>query len=102
MDKINFAKVGPARDESEKEEPAKDKSALQRVAPLKTDIENPAQDAPLDATVDADQLPTMLGFDQARIVDWDSPQDPANPQNWTGARKWMIIILVSAITFNQL
>ena len=102
MDKINFVKVGPAHDESEKEQPAKDISALQPVAPLKADIENPAQDAPLDTTVDADQLPTMLGSDQARIVDWDSPQDPTNPQNWTGARKWMIIILVSAITFNQL
>ena len=102
MEKINLEKLGPARDESEKEQPAKDKSTLQPVASPKTYTENPAQDALLDTMVDPDWLPTMLGSDQGRIIDWDSPQDPKNPQNWTDARKWMIILLVSAITFNQL
>lgn len=35
------------------------------------------------------------------IVDWDGPEDHENPQNWTSTRKWIIIISVSAITFNQ-
>lgn len=38
---------------------------------------------------------------QGILVDWDGPDDPQNPQNWTGTRKWSIIILISAITFNQ-
>ena len=34
------------------------------------------------------------------IVDWDGPDDPQNPMNWTDTRKWTIIALVSALTFN--
>lgn len=32
---------------------------------------------------------------------WDEPadQDPANPMNWSNARKWTIIATVSFITF---
>ncbi|KAJ0109637.1 hypothetical protein J7T55_014199 [Diaporthe amygdali] len=31
----------------------------------------------------------------ANVVDWDGPQDPENPQNWTIVKKWTHIILVS-------
>lgn len=31
----------------------------------------------------------------ANVVDWDGPQDPENPQNWTSGKKWTHIILVS-------
>jgi hypothetical protein len=34
------------------------------------------------------------------IVDWEGPDDPANPLNWSSARKTFIIIIVSAVTFN--
>ncbi|KAI0423600.1 major facilitator superfamily domain-containing protein [Xylaria sp. FL1042] len=34
------------------------------------------------------------------IVDWDGPDDPANPLNWSSARKTFIIAVVSAVTFN--
>ncbi|KAF2121940.1 major facilitator superfamily domain-containing protein [Lophiotrema nucula] len=33
------------------------------------------------------------------IVDWDGPDDPQNPMNWTFNKKWGTVILVSAITF---
>ncbi|KAF7552301.1 hypothetical protein G7046_g7463 [Stylonectria norvegica] len=33
------------------------------------------------------------------IVDWDGPNDPANPQNWSNARKTVTVALVAAITF---
>jgi hypothetical protein len=36
---------------------------------------------------------------ESKIVDWDGPNDPANPLNWTPLRKWSIISLVSYITF---
>lgn len=33
------------------------------------------------------------------LVDWDGPDDPANPKNWTKKRKWMATITVSLFTF---
>jgi multidrug resistance protein len=32
------------------------------------------------------------------IVDWDGPDDPANPQNWTAKKKWGIIAALAAVT----
>lgn len=32
------------------------------------------------------------------IVDWDGPDDPANPQNWRGAIKWGQIAVISFLT----
>lgn len=33
------------------------------------------------------------------LVTWDSPDDPANPKNWTMRRKWGATIIVSLFTF---
>jgi hypothetical protein len=33
------------------------------------------------------------------IVWWDGPNDPQNPMNWSKARRWGAIYIVSAITF---
>lgn len=32
------------------------------------------------------------------IVDWDGPDDPANPMNWSSAKKFAAIGIVSLIT----
>jgi hypothetical protein len=32
------------------------------------------------------------------IVDWDGPDDPANPMNWSSAKKIGAIIMVAFIT----
>jgi hypothetical protein len=32
------------------------------------------------------------------IVDWDGPDDPENPQNWTKGRKWGLISVLAAVT----
>jgi hypothetical protein len=32
------------------------------------------------------------------IIDWDGPDDTANPMNWTFGKKWLNMGLVSAIT----
>ncbi|KAH7391923.1 major facilitator superfamily domain-containing protein [Pyrenochaeta sp. MPI-SDFR-AT-0127] len=32
------------------------------------------------------------------IVDWDGPDDPANPQNWPAKKKWGIISALGAVT----
>ena len=49
-----------------------------------------------------DGLPTTTSssVEHSDIVDWDGPDDPENPLNWSPARKWTTIVLVSAITFN--
>ncbi|KAH8721625.1 major facilitator superfamily transporter [Ilyonectria robusta] len=36
----------------------------------------------------------------ANIVDWDGPDDPANPQNWSPLKKWGNIVVLAIITFN--
>jgi hypothetical protein len=33
------------------------------------------------------------------VVDWDGPEDPANPMNWPSWRKIFTVGIVSAITF---
>lgn len=33
------------------------------------------------------------------IVDWDGPDDPANPKNWTSKKKWANIYVLAALTF---
>lgn len=38
--------------------------------------------------------------DDISVVDWDGPNDPSNPMNWSSSRKWTAIGLVSFNTFN--
>ncbi|TFY54475.1 hypothetical protein EVG20_g9687 [Dentipellis fragilis] len=33
------------------------------------------------------------------IVDWDGPEDPANPKNWTIREKWIATAFASSFTF---
>ncbi|RDB16595.1 Efflux pump vrtL [Hypsizygus marmoreus] len=35
----------------------------------------------------------------AIIVDWDGPDDPANPKNWPYRQKWAATLVVSSFTF---
>lgn len=35
------------------------------------------------------------------IVDWDGPDDPENPLNWSSTRRTLIIIFVSSYTFTS-
>ncbi|KAF2034710.1 membrane transporter [Setomelanomma holmii] len=32
------------------------------------------------------------------IVDWDGPDDPANPQNWSMSKKWRIVAALGTVT----
>lgn len=42
-----------------------------------------------------------IGVLNANVVDWNNAEDIENPQNFKSREKWTIIVLVSAITFNQ-
>ncbi|KAJ7347886.1 MFS polyamine transporter [Mycena albidolilacea] len=33
-------------------------------------------------------------------INWDGPDDPANPQNWTDRRKWTITLIIVIMTVN--
>ncbi|MCJ1470145.1 hypothetical protein MMC07_008790 [Pseudocyphellaria aurata] len=44
-------------------------------------------------------IPEQSEFEMENLVDWDGLEDAKNPMNWTPARKWATIALVSAITF---
>jgi hypothetical protein len=38
-------------------------------------------------------------IENPNLVDWDGPDDPKNPMNWSSIHKWTTIGLVSTITF---
>lgn len=37
---------------------------------------------------------------EAKPVSWEGPHDPKNPQNWSEARKWLIMSVTGIITVN--
>ena len=48
---------------------------------------------------DTDFQPHTTDPIDPNIVDWDGPNDPENPINWTTGRKWSNIAIMAAITF---
>ena len=46
------------------------------------------------------EIQTSEGHETPQIVDWDGPNDHANPMNWSLLRKWITIGLVSFNTLN--
>ena len=67
------------------------------------DVEKGAQSRALSAHTDEQTLSGDAALSEAEardpnIVDWDGPDDPANPQNWPAKKKWGIIAALGAIT----
>ncbi|KAJ4002921.1 hypothetical protein NW766_012570 [Fusarium irregulare] len=53
---------------------------------------------------DLEEGSTSVEFDEPadndpNIVNWDGPDDPANPQNWSMKKKTVTVIIVSSVTF---
>ncbi|KAM0361530.1 hypothetical protein ACHAP4_001998 [Fusarium culmorum] len=53
---------------------------------------------------DLEEGSTSVEFDDVvendpNIVNWDGPDDPANPQNWSMGKKTVTVIIVSSVTF---
>ncbi|KAI6791545.1 MFS general substrate transporter [Hortaea werneckii] len=63
------------------------------------DSSNASINEPLD---DPEKGPVAAENEQEdldpNIIDWDGPDDPANPINWTATRKWTNIAVLSALT----
>jgi multidrug resistance protein len=51
-----------------------------------------------ERTLSGDALEEPQEPQDPHIVDWDSPSDPANPQNWKASKKWGIIAALGAVT----
>ncbi|EIW57767.1 MFS polyamine transporter [Trametes versicolor FP-101664 SS1] len=48
---------------------------------------------------DDDDGETRSTEEDLLIVDWDGPDDPRNPKNWSYKKKWAATLIVSAFTF---
>ncbi len=57
-----------------------------------SNIDKELQDASLEAA------PPSKGEDAtANIIDWDGPNDAANPINWPSSKRWAHIIIVAIL-----
>ncbi|KAG2157948.1 MFS polyamine transporter [Suillus bovinus] len=54
---------------------------------------------PHDTEIGIGELPATTNNADVLIVDWDGPDDPQNPKNWSYRRKWAATIIVSSFTF---
>jgi hypothetical protein len=63
-----------------------------------------AVDEDLKRERDLEEGSTSVEFDEPvdndpNIVNWDGPDDPANPQNWSIKKKTITVMIVSSVTF---
>lgn len=54
-----------------------------------------------DVSAEKTEEPKVVGSEDDMDIFWDEPadQDPTNPMNWSMARKWSIVAMISFITF---
>lgn len=36
-------------------------------------------------------------FPETEIVDWDGDDDPTNPRNWPGSKRWAHVVVISIL-----
>lgn len=94
----------PAREAQDLNE--KDSEAYQHGQDADTYVADPekgAQSQALSTHTDehtlSDDAPAQEEARDPNIVDWDGPDDPANPLNWPAKKKWSIIAALGAVTF---
>lgn len=75
----------------QKERHEKEKEQEQHVAGEKPED----KDKNSDPSGDKEKDPDAAAVVDPNIVDWDGPDDPANPRNWSMSRKMLNISLVS-------
>ncbi|KAI9366748.1 MFS multidrug transporter-like protein [Zopfochytrium polystomum] len=51
-----------------------------------------------DSTQDLEARGSSKASNSNKIVDWDGPDDPANPRNWSNLKKWTVVAMLSIIT----
>ncbi|KAI0292739.1 major facilitator superfamily domain-containing protein [Russula brevipes] len=73
-------------------------TAAERVVPRAHDE---SARGPSPSTLVRDHLlsPSSTSDDHVLTVDWEGPNDPENPRNWSFRKKWGATVIVSAFTF---
>lgn len=61
--------------------------------------DDPHKPAP-KSLMDEKSSPTPSPESDPNLVTWDGPNDPANPQNWSKSRKWVITAICIIMTVN--
>jgi hypothetical protein len=61
--------------------------------------EKDVEKGPIPRSMASTSIPDGETEQDPNIIDFDGPDDPANPMNWRFAKKWGMVFLVSAITF---
>lgn len=45
------------------------------------------------------EVETQVAAVNPSVVDWDGPDDPQNPMNWSSGLKWGNVAVISSVTF---
>lgn len=99
-----------SRDDLAEEEPEQDPREIEEEEREETEEE---AESPTSAEKDEKDLEKQLSrlqksqsrtsskrsLKDPNLVDWDGPDDTANPKNWTYGRKWAATFVVSSFTF---
>lgn len=90
----------PAREAQDLNE--KDSEAYQHGQDADTYAADSEKDAQSQVYTDERTLSADASAQEARdpdIVDWDGPDDPANPLNWPAKKKWSIVGALATVCF---
>lgn len=74
---------------------------------IKTDIDHDKDEQYDEKDQDSNEPPAssqaapapQADDESTNLVDWDGPEDPENPQNWSGKYKWYVIMIFACMTF---
>ena len=70
---------------------------------LNKDVEKGTVTTPTTSSnEDKEETPMEMGKQEEHdpnLVDWDGPDDPENPQNFSKLRKWYTTMILSSLTF---
>ncbi|KAI9366747.1 MFS multidrug transporter [Zopfochytrium polystomum] len=51
-----------------------------------------------DVDVKASSSRVAIQVESTKVVDWDGPDDPQNPRNWSAVKKWSVVAMLSIFT----
>jgi hypothetical protein len=97
-DNHEFQRVGTDAEAAKRSMSAGDEDSLGTEAPVDAIGENNKKDfasegASKGEQTSKDEVPPAVP--DPNIVDWDGPEDPENPRNWSKAKKMLNISLIS-------
>ncbi len=64
------------------------------------EIRQYGRDETEDLPTKSSRSPSLVHGKDPNLVQWDGPDDPENPQNWSARRKWLMIVVVTLMSVN--